>query len=47
MSPKPLSKKRLERAREELAASDEFDEKIVNESVETALAALEAAIFDR
>lgn len=44
--PEAAIKKRLERARDELAASDEFDEKIVNESVETALEAIEAAIFD-
>lgn len=37
--------KRLARAREELAASDEFDQKIVNDRLETALAAIEAAIF--
>ena len=38
--------KRLERAREEVAACAEFDENIVNDRLESALKALEAAIFN-
>ncbi len=37
--------RRLARAREEVAAADEFDRQIVNDDLETALAALEALIF--
>lgn len=37
--------KRLQRAKIELAAADEFDLKIVNDHFETALSELEAAIF--
>jgi guanylate kinase len=37
--------RRLERAKEELAASSEFDRQIVNYDLETAVAELEAAIF--
>lgn len=37
--------RRLERAREEIAAQDEFDIQIVNDDLETALQALEVAIF--
>ena len=37
--------RRLERAREEIAAQDEFDIQIVNDDLETALQALESAIF--
>jgi guanylate kinase len=37
--------KRLQRAREEIAASDEFDLKIVNDNLEKALSQLEKAIF--
>lgn len=37
--------RRLERAKEELAASSEFDRQIVNSDLETALAEIEAAIF--
>ncbi|MEM8503116.1 MAG: guanylate kinase [Cyanobacteria bacterium P01_D01_bin.1] len=37
--------KRLARAKVELAAADEFDVQIVNDSLETALKHLEAAIF--
>jgi guanylate kinase len=37
--------RRLERAKEELAASAEFDRQIVNNDLETALTELEAAIF--
>ena len=36
---------RLEIARQEIAASDEFDFKIVNDDLETAIAQLESAIF--
>lgn len=37
--------RRLERAREEIAAQDEFDIQIVNDDLEIALQALESAIF--
>lgn len=37
--------RRLEIARQEIAASDEFDFKIVNDDLETAIAHLESAIF--
>lgn len=37
--------RRLEIARQEIAASDEFDFKIVNDDLETAIAQLESAIF--
>jgi guanylate kinase len=37
--------RRLERAKEELAASSEFDRQIVNDDLETALTEIEAAIF--
>jgi guanylate kinase len=37
--------RRLQRAREEIAASDEFDLKIVNDDLETALGELEKAIL--
>lgn len=37
--------KRLNQAQVELAAADEFDVQIVNDDLETAIAALEAAIF--
>ncbi len=37
--------RRLERAREELAASGEFDRQIVNDDLETALAEIAVAIF--
>ncbi|MEO0949504.1 MAG: guanylate kinase [Cyanobacteria bacterium J06641_5] len=37
--------RRLERARAEIAAQDEFDLQIVNDDLETALQVLEAAIF--
>ncbi|HIK45055.1 MAG TPA: guanylate kinase [Leptolyngbyaceae cyanobacterium M65_K2018_010] len=39
--------RRLERARVEIAAAPEFDIQIVNDDLETALAQLEQAIFDR
>lgn len=38
--------RRLERAQEELAASDEFDLQIVNDDLERALTQIEAAIFN-
>ena len=38
-------KKRLEIARQEIAASDEFDFKIVNDELKSAIAQLEKAIF--
>lgn len=38
---------RLEKAKEELAASDEFDLQIVNKNLEEALSQIEAAIFSR
>ncbi len=38
--------RRLARAKTELAAAHEFDQQIVNDSLETALAELEAAIFN-
>ena len=37
--------RRLEIARQEIAASDEFDFKIVNDDLETAISQLESAIF--
>ncbi|MFN6274222.1 MAG: guanylate kinase, partial [Microcystis sp.] len=37
--------RRLERAREELAASGEFPDQIVNDDLETALDAIEKIIF--
>jgi guanylate kinase len=37
--------RRLERAREELAASEEFPYQIVNDDLETALDAIEKIIF--
>jgi guanylate kinase len=37
--------RRLDRAKEELAASQEFDKMIINEHLETALEELESAIF--
>lgn len=37
--------RRLQRAKEELAACEEFERKIVNDDLETALSELEAAIF--
>jgi len=40
-------KKRLGRARTEIAAAAEFDVQIVNDDLEVALSQLEAAIFDR
>ncbi|MFM6481375.1 MAG: guanylate kinase, partial [Microcystis panniformis] len=39
--------RRLERAREELAASGEFPAQIVNDDLETALDAIEKLIFSR
>jgi guanylate kinase len=39
--------RRLEKAEEELAASDEFDLQIVNENLDEALSQIEAAIFSR
>lgn len=38
--------RRLARARVELEAADEFDQQIVNDDLETALAQLEAALFE-
>jgi guanylate kinase len=38
--------RRLKRAQEELAASTEFDRQIVNDNLESALAEIEAAIFN-
>jgi guanylate kinase len=38
--------RRLERAKEELLVSDEFDRQVVNDDLETALSAIEAAIFE-
>ena len=38
--------KRLEIAQQEIAASEEFDYQVVNDDLETAIAKLEAAIFD-
>jgi guanylate kinase len=38
--------RRLERAKEELSASDEFDRQIVNDDLETALKEIESAIFN-
>ena len=38
--------RRLERARAELAAADEFDLQIINDDLEEAIAALEAALLD-
>ena len=39
-------KRRLEIARREIAASDEFDLKIVNDDLNSAIAQLETAIFE-
>jgi guanylate kinase len=39
--------RRLERAQEELAASEEFPYQIVNDDLETALDAIEKIIFSR
>jgi guanylate kinase len=39
--------RRLERAREELAGSHEFDRQIVNDDLETALVDIEASIFSQ
>jgi guanylate kinase len=38
--------RRLERAKEELLVKDEFDRQVVNDDLETALAAIEVAIFE-
>ena len=43
--PEASISRRLQRAREEIAARGEFDRQIVNDDLENALAAIEAAIF--